>query len=564
MSVTRDVARDSLRETIRDVLASSGFRPSRLFSSGEQGAWYDPSDYATMFVDSAGTTPVTGVEQSVGLILDKSKGLVLGSEMAPLPLDFTAAQWTTAGTVASRTANSFTVTAGSGAGMRDLTLLTVGKRYYVSVSYSKTNGTVLFAIQGASGPYSGLSSTASSGVLSGYFTADQAAFYLRLDNNDTVTVTAVSVRELPGNHASQSTTASKPTLRSRYNLLTYSEQFDNAAWALLTSASRSANYAVAPDGTQTADRLQFTAASGDGIQQLYGNAAGGGVTYTVSLYAKSNTGVSYAIRLKNTHAAVLDNYKDITVTPEWQRFDLTVTNGAGAGSGQYIGLVNAASSPGAVDISVWGADLRVGSSPGTYQRIASATDYDTNGFQPYLAFDGVDDSLVTANVDFSATDKMSVFAGVTKLSDAAEAVVLELSSTIETNNGAFNLFAPGGISVAKDSAYVLSSKGTIKAYAGPAAAAYPAPITNVVTGTAAIATDSLTVRVNGTQAATAALDQGTGNYGNYPLYIGRRGGTSAPVNGNIYSLIVRGAASSAAEIASTEKWVAAKTGVALA
>ena len=43
-----------------------------LFSNSEQGVWYDPSDRATLFQDSAGTTPVTAVEQPVGLILDKS------------------------------------------------------------------------------------------------------------------------------------------------------------------------------------------------------------------------------------------------------------------------------------------------------------------------------------------------------------------------------------------------------------------------------------------------------------------------------------------------------------
>ena len=51
-----------------------------LFASGEQGAWYDPSDLSTMFQDSTGTTFVTADGQPVGLILDKSKGLALGAE----------------------------------------------------------------------------------------------------------------------------------------------------------------------------------------------------------------------------------------------------------------------------------------------------------------------------------------------------------------------------------------------------------------------------------------------------------------------------------------------------
>ena len=43
-----------------------------LFAAGEQGAWYDPSDLSTLFQDSAGTTPVTAVDQPVGLMRDKS------------------------------------------------------------------------------------------------------------------------------------------------------------------------------------------------------------------------------------------------------------------------------------------------------------------------------------------------------------------------------------------------------------------------------------------------------------------------------------------------------------
>ena len=51
---------------------SAAWAPSALFASGEQGAWYDPSDLTTMFQDRAGTTPVTADGQTVGKILDKS------------------------------------------------------------------------------------------------------------------------------------------------------------------------------------------------------------------------------------------------------------------------------------------------------------------------------------------------------------------------------------------------------------------------------------------------------------------------------------------------------------
>ncbi len=46
-----------------------------LFANNEQGFFYDPNDLSTMFQDAAGTIPVTGVGQPVGLLLDKSKEL---------------------------------------------------------------------------------------------------------------------------------------------------------------------------------------------------------------------------------------------------------------------------------------------------------------------------------------------------------------------------------------------------------------------------------------------------------------------------------------------------------
>lgn len=54
------------------VDAAPVWTPAILFASGEQGAWYDPSDLSTMFQDAAGTIPVTADGQPVGKILDKS------------------------------------------------------------------------------------------------------------------------------------------------------------------------------------------------------------------------------------------------------------------------------------------------------------------------------------------------------------------------------------------------------------------------------------------------------------------------------------------------------------
>jgi hypothetical protein len=153
-----------------------------------------------------------------------------------------------------------------------------------------------------------------------------------------------------------------------------------------------------------------------------------------------------------------------------------------------------------------------------------------------------------------ATDKMTVFAGVRKLSDAATGTVVE-SSVAGASNGSVGLFAPLGAT----STYVWRSRGTV--LSASTASTFTAPITNVLTGVGDISGDIATLRVNGTEAATSSGDQGTGNYGDYPLYLGARGGSSLFFSGHLYSLIVRGAQSNTGQISSTETWVAGKTGI---
>ena len=46
--------------------------PANLFTEGQNGAWYDPSDLSTMFQEYTGVTPVTADGDPVGLMLDKS------------------------------------------------------------------------------------------------------------------------------------------------------------------------------------------------------------------------------------------------------------------------------------------------------------------------------------------------------------------------------------------------------------------------------------------------------------------------------------------------------------
>lgn len=65
--------------------------------------------------------------------------------------------------------------------------------------------------------------------------------------------------------------------------------------------------------------------------------------------------------------------------------------------------------------------------------------------------------------------------------------------------------------------------------------------------------------LNGVLGTDGTSSQGTGNYGNYPLYIGSRNGIIFPLNGRIYQLIIRGRTSTPYEINTIEKLVNQKT-----
>ena len=176
----------------------------------------------------------------------------------------------------------------------------------------------------------------------------------------------------------------------------------------------------------------------------------------------------------------------------------------------------------------------------------------------YLECDGVDDGMVTSSIDFTGTDKMFVCVGVRKLSDSSpDGTILETSTAADANNGAFYLRSSAG----GQPNYQALSRGTI--FSSSNVSPVPAPDTSVLTVTSGIATPSIITRRNGVQASPNLATQGTGNYGNYPLYLFRRGGTTLPFNGLFFGAVIAGAVYSAVQIAAAERYLAGKSGVTL-
>jgi hypothetical protein len=336
----------------------SPFSPASFFANGEQGWWYDPSNFATLFQDSAGTTPVTAVEQPVGLQLDLS-----------------------------------------------------GRN----------------------------------------------------------------------NHRFQSTSANRPVVSARVNLLV-----GTATLATQSVTTRA-----------TAHTLTFT---GAGSITLSGTAIG---VYTAGTYS--------------------------------------VTTTAGTLTATVLGTVTQ-------------ADLRetnVGVGLPAYQAVVTSTNYDSVGFPVYIKPNGSNQFMQTNSINFTATDKMTIWTGVRKLTDAGTASIMELSLATGSFNGSFIVL--GGNSPNK---YQFGTQGTINdSTVLTTNSIYSAPITNTLTFQSNISAPSASMRINTTQVSASTATQGTGNFGNWPAYFYSRAGTSLYFSGNDYGSIARGAASTAAQITNGETYI---------
>lgn len=143
------------------------------------------------------------------------------------------------------------------------------------------------------------------------------------------------------------------------NLLRQSQTFDNATWSKTNtgggaSPTVTADYAVAPDGTVTADRVQYSlnGVTSGALSQLQQSAAPIAKPAIFSVWLKSNTGASQVVQMRFNSSLVTALW---TVTPEWQRFYYL---GAGTGSGLSYGVQLASGvTADTADILIWGAQL---------------------------------------------------------------------------------------------------------------------------------------------------------------------------------------------------------------
>ncbi len=194
------------------------------------------------------------------------------------------------------------------------------------------------------------------------------------------------------------------------------------------------------------------------------------------------------------------------------------------------------------------------STPSAYQWVNTTTDYDADPakFPAYLRFDGVDDALQTGNIDFTGTDKMTVWAGVNWSNTG------NTYGTVTSHNGTgFNSFffeAPGSVSNIVRFVVIGDTGNSTAVQGGLSASAYSAVLTAIADLSGV---NTATLRRDGIQLSASTAVTGGGTFKDKQLFIGANV-SGRYLNGRLYSLIVRGAQTPLSQIEATEAYTKQK------
>jgi len=145
------------------------------------------------------------------------------------------------------------------------------------------------------------------------FTFDRASSATRVNKEGLIETVSVDEPRIDFLNNSKGHLLLEP---QRQNIITYSEDFSDSSY-LKTNCTITSNNSISPDGTQNADKLNFTTSNGYIVRTTSFTS---GQEYTMSFYAKTESGT-----LDFTYGNM--DYVSIsgTATTEWQRFEITQT-----------------------------------------------------------------------------------------------------------------------------------------------------------------------------------------------------------------------------------------------
>lgn len=408
------------------------------------------------YVESTGQT-LTPVDGAVGLVVDAAGSV--GSELIP-DGNFSAGVggWTEMADASSSVVDGeLVVTRTSGFVGRQRTFNAVANRTYViegDIARSSGTGVPVLRVRTGSALTGTILAdgiiTSPTGTMTRYRVVFQSTvtgvLYAQLAINTAAAVCRfnnISIRELPGIHATQPTTQNKPALRrGLVNLLTYSDDFGNAAWVKTNTTYSSGKLLE----TYSESSIPYTA-----TQAAYQATANQAFTYAFIAKKAERSRIRLWLRGLNSgnRYQVGFNLNDGTILPESTvvgNFTSGVCSATNLGNDRYLCVASAITGAGETAVSgniglmndvVSVSNAAYIGTPGygafiesaalfkgtvTAEEILAAGGIPVTTTAPassamgpqYWQFDGVDDRLQLSAVPFQMSDDHFVVVGATR------------------------------------------------------------------------------------------------------------------------------------------------------
>jgi hypothetical protein len=405
------------------------FSPTSLFASNEEGAFYDFSNLATLRQNENGTGAAVDWGDPVGFVLDQSKGSStltdnLGAEEVTNGGFDDATGWTLTNGASisggkllfSTFAQTCTQSPAMDAGSFYIVSFEVSDYVSGQLNVRAGNFTYTQSVISGNGAYS-IILLSSGNATVGLQSASTASF--SVDN--------FSVRKLPGNHLTQSTSTARPLLArvpvgGRRNIEDASEAVAAKVSGATSGATRSGaditltsaeGYAYIRTATTPPDSSAFVMSF-----EVISDTTVANVPFRAVAHNASGTAGSTLVNLT----------AGVPV-----RVSIPFTTGTGSniafGIDQRDAIVPGGADATGYTVTFDKLQLESGATATPYQKVTAAYDITESGKADVvgLLFDGVDDELASPSIDLASSEMTAAF-GAQELKDSPNRTVLNHQS----------------------------------------------------------------------------------------------------------------------------------------